>query len=271
MKEKNKDIRNTTISCPSKDGFFVAGPAASPPGSLSVEVTADGSPTVRGPYGETYHSMSGALLESAYVYRDCGLQYFVDKHTASGTLPSSIHILEAGLGTGLNALLACQTVSALPAPVHLFYSAIEKYPLQKSVTDFLEYPAQAHEKNVFHTIHSCPWRIPYDLNNRFTLLKYPCDILEYDSCAAAVRSGAAGSVPEKIHVVFYDLFSPAVQPELWTEKALQGIIPHLASGAVLTTYSCTGSFRRLLDKLGFKTERLPGPGAKRCILRAVFI
>ena len=254
MKEKNNGTKNASKSCPQKDSFF------------AVETTADGSPTVRGPLGETYHSLHGALLESAYVYRDSGLRYFIDQHSPSGTLPSSIHILEAGLGTGLNALLAYQTVRDATPPIHLFYSAIEKYPLPKSVTDQLEYTPHAREKEVLETIHSCPWDIPFAVDDRFTILKHRTDILDYALHSGNPRAG----VPEKIHVVYYDLFSPAVQRELWTEEVLLGIVPHLETGAVLTTYSCTGFFRRLLEKLGFITERLPGPGTKRQILRAVY-
>lgn len=254
MKEKNNGTKNASESCPQKDSFF------------AVETTADGSLTVRGALGETYHSLHGALLESAYVYRDSGLHYFIDKNSPSGSLPSSIHILEAGLGTGLNALLAYQVVRAASAPLRIFYSAIEKYPLPKSVTDQLEYTPHAREKEVLETIHSCPWGIPFAVDDRFTILKHRTDILDYALHSGNPRAG----VPEKIHVVYYDLFSPAVQRRLWTEEALLGIVPHLETGAVLTTYSCTGFFRRLLEKVGFITERLPGPGTKRQILRAVY-
>jgi tRNA U34 5-methylaminomethyl-2-thiouridine-forming methyltransferase MnmC len=43
-------------------------------------------------------------------------------------------------------------------------------------------------------------------------------------------------------------------------------------GGVLTTYCAKGAVRRMLQSVGFRTERLPGPpGGKREILRAIKI
>ncbi|HQB24275.1 MAG TPA: MnmC family methyltransferase, partial [Bacteroidales bacterium] len=121
------------------------------------------------------------------------------------------------------------------------------------------YATNPQEIACFQGIHSDTWDTPYRITDRFTLLKHRCDLLDFNP---------VGKPP--VHVVFYDAFSPAAQPELWTEQALQRIVPLLAPEAVLTTYSCKGTFRRLLESLGFTTERLPGPGKKRHILRAVF-
>ena len=254
---KNNETNHIPESCPQTDGFFVGKQNRFP-----LMETEDGSFTVLGPLGETYHSVAGAVLESQYVYIDCGLHYFIEKKQTAGTLPSKIHILEMGLGTGLNAFLTCRdflTCRELLTEPEIFYRAIDKYPLPSDLADRLHYATNPQEIACFQGIHSDTWDTPYRITDRFTLLKHRCDLLDFNP---------VGKPP--VHVVFYDAFSPAAQPELWTEQALQRIVPLLAPEAVLTTYSCKGTFRRLLESLGFTTERLPGPGKKRHILRAVF-
>ena len=41
----------------------------------------------------------------------------------------------------------------------------------------------------------------------------------------------------------------------------------MSTDGVLTTYCAKGVVRRMLQAIGFKVERLPGPGGKREILR----
>ena len=61
---------------------------------MKLEQTADGSYTLYVPeLDEHYHSVKGALTESQHIFIDMGLKH------SSVTAP---HILEIGLGTGLN-------------------------------------------------------------------------------------------------------------------------------------------------------------------------
>ena len=64
---------------------------------MKLEQTADGSYTLYVPeLDEHYHSVKGALTESQHIFIEMGL-----KHSPV----SEPHILEIGLGTGLNAFL----------------------------------------------------------------------------------------------------------------------------------------------------------------------
>jgi tRNA U34 5-methylaminomethyl-2-thiouridine-forming methyltransferase MnmC len=249
---KNKQMQQKTKSCPLKDGFF---------DNLSGQVvmTEDGSPTIRGPWGETYHSVSGAVLESQYVYVDNGLGYFMHLGILEGTIPSRMHILEMGLGTGLNALLTYRQMihGTFPATDSIFYEAAELFPPAAKILEQLNYTASEEEDAFFRNMHRGPWNEPFCPAPGFTLLKRKENFVNY--------------VPGKeIHVIYYDAFSPAVQPELWTGDIFEKIAPFLAQNAVLTTYCCRGSVRKSLKDAGFMTERLPGPGRKRHILRAVY-
>ena len=69
-------------------------------------------------------------------------------------------------------------------------------------------------------------------------------------------------------VVYFDAFAPEKQPGMWEEKVFRNIHAAMSTDGVLTTYCAKGVVRRMLQAVGFKVERLPGPpGGKREILR----
>ena len=93
---------------------------------MQVVATADGSNTLHSErYGETYHSINGAVTEAQHVFL-----------TASGVMDrlartESTRVLEIGFGLGLNCLLTAD--AALQAGAALDYHAIEQTldPLQQ--------------------------------------------------------------------------------------------------------------------------------------------
>lgn len=76
----------------------------------------------------------------------------------------------------------------------------------------------------------------------------------------------AGSM---FNIVYFDAFSPQVQPKLWTTEVFFNIYTFMQPGGILVTYSCKGSVKRALKTAGFMVENLPGPPGKREITRAV--
>lgn len=70
-------------------------------------------------------------------------------------------------------------------------------------------------------------------------------------------------------VVYFDAFAPEKQPGMWEEEVFRNLHAAMDTNGVLTTYCAKGAVRRMLQAVGFKVERLPGPpGGKREILRA---
>ena len=62
---------------------------------LKIIITSDGSHSlINVELNETYHSIHGAIQESAYVFIKNGLEYFIELHK-----PQQISILEIGFGT----------------------------------------------------------------------------------------------------------------------------------------------------------------------------
>ncbi len=212
-----------------------------------------------GPLGETYHSTGGAIEESQHVYIDSGLRYYLESRKEEGLVPAVVNIFELGLGTGLNVLLTYREMlkDHFPGSVQIFYRAVEINPLESGIWEKLDYARSEKENDFFRKMHRSPWNEPFDPAPGFTLIKLRNNFLD---C----------TFKGPVNVVYYDVFSPAVQPELWTSQAVGKLIPSLSGNTVLTTYCCKGSFKQILRDKGFITQRLPGTGKKRHILRAVY-
>ena len=166
------------------------------------------------------------------------------------------HILEIGFGTGLNALLTLETAEKEKRPVH--YTGIELYPLAWPEVDALKYS----DNPLFEELHRAAWEEEVAITPYFTLRKVRADIetISIDSLLMINKS--------PFDVVYFDAFAPEKQPGMWEEKVFRNIHAAMSTDGVLTTYCAKGVVRRMLQAIGFKVERLPGPpGGKREILR----
>jgi tRNA U34 5-methylaminomethyl-2-thiouridine-forming methyltransferase MnmC len=215
---------------------------------MKLEQTADGSYTLYVPeLDEHYHSVKGALTESKHIFIDMGLKH------SSVTSP---HILEIGLGTGLNCVLTL--LEAKESQRHVYYTGIERYPLNEEIIHKLNYPSiigKECEEDYF-AIHQAPWEEDVCLSPWFTLHKMEGDFTHY-------------SFEQKYDIIYFDAFAPEKQPEMWEQSLFDNLYQVLNEGGILTTYCAKGVVRRMLQTAGFKVERLPGPpGGKREILRA---
>ena len=198
--------------------------------------------------GEHYHSTFGAIQESEHIFISAGLEFIIKNK-------SDINILEIGFGTGLNALLSYKHAS--DNLFNISYFAIEAYPIEQSEAAVLNYPKILKtDPKAFLQMHEKTEEI-IKIGERFILQKQ-FDKLELIEFAK-----------EQFDVVFFDAFSPDVQPELWTEDIFRKIFDSMKMNAVLTTYSCKGIVKRALKSAGFQIEKLPGPPGKREFLRAV--
>jgi tRNA U34 5-methylaminomethyl-2-thiouridine-forming methyltransferase MnmC len=215
--------------------------------------TADGSHTLFHPgSGEHYHSTYGAVNESMHVFVGAGFDFLA---------PSTGHldILEVGFGTGLNALLTF--LQSLTSGHKTHYTGIEPNPLTAMQLESLNYPGvianpeAAHAWNLIHVL--APWMTPEPLTDDFTLLKWQGTLETFPT------SG------ERFNLVYFDPFSPAAHPELWTTEMFQKLFGIMTSGGVLVTYSCKGTVRRAMQEAGFVVEKIPGPAGKREMVRAI--
>ncbi len=69
-------------------------------------------------------------------------------------------------------------------------------------------------------------------------------------------------VPERADYVFFDPFSPAKVPEMWSEDFFKVIFDKMNPGARLSTYSCARWVRDNMRKAGFVVEDGPVLGRR---------
>jgi tRNA U34 5-methylaminomethyl-2-thiouridine-forming methyltransferase MnmC len=218
-----------------------------------VQITQDGSHTVVIPdMHVTYHSMRGALTESMHVFINAGLGPLL------GQFPV-LRIFEMGFGTGLNALLTLQRTAETQQLVH--YETVELYPLSVVEVQSLNYnillkdtPGSASLAD----LHDAPWGWEAAVSPLFTLRKIQTSLPAYLSSTPAAP----------FHLIYFDAFDPAAQPELWTQPVFEALYARLCPGGVLVTYCSKGAVRRAMQSAGFLVEKLPGPPGKKEIVRA---
>lgn len=221
---------------------------------MKIVKTDDGSHTIGlDDLGEHYHSTFGALTESGHVFVGAGLDPAIKKF-------GEISLLEVGFGTGLNCLLTL--IRAEQKKVKLSYTGIEPLPLSDQLLSGLNFPEvisdnSAHKWWNFIN-YGAQWNRLAVSGTGNTLLKWEGKFEEFD---------AGDSV---YNLVYFDAFSPAVQPELWRTEVFRKLAAMMANGGILVTYSSKGEVRRSLAEAGFKVHKVPGPSGKREMVRAVF-
>ena len=217
---------------------------------MQIINTSDGSHTIFIPeMNEQYHSVNGAITESKYVYIEKGFNFYPTKNVA---------VFEIGFGTGLNCLLTA--LQAEQEKRQTVYVAIEKFPLDKSMTKQLNYGSliSSEAQFYFEKIHDCAWNKTVEITEYFSLKKIKADLTDY----FFEEQG-------KFNVIYFDAFGPDKQPEMWTPLIFNKISGATAIGGVLVTYSAKGEVRRQLSASGFEMERLPGPPGKNQMLRGI--
>lgn len=211
---------------------------------LSLQRTADGSHTLFSPeFEEHFHSLHGAIGESMHVFIQNGLQLHPKK---------DLHILEMGFGTGLNTLL-----TAMYGRQNIHYTAIDVQALDPELLTSLNYPQLLDDtaKGLWIRLHEIPWKGEHRLRDSFILKKIKTDLRNW-------------MPPEQAYdLVYYDAFSPAVQPELWGKEIIQRIAGSLREAGIFVSYSAHAALRRNLESAGMQVDLLEGPPGKRQMTR----
>ena len=208
-------------------------------------------------FGDVYYSLEDGLAESRAVF------------LAGCSLPdawagrSRFTVAELGFGTGLNiaALLHLWRESGASGRLHIF--SIEGFPVARgdAARALSAWPEIADAARAlldrwppatpgFHRIDLTDWNATFDL------------AVGDGAWALDQWSGAADAW-------FLDGFSPALNPDMWSEAVLDGVAARSAPGARLGTFTVAGAVRRGLAERGFQVDKRPGHGRKRERLEAV--
>ncbi|MDM1044991.1 tRNA (5-methylaminomethyl-2-thiouridine)(34)-methyltransferase MnmD [Myroides sp. 1354] len=216
-----------------------------------IIVTSDGSHSLEvEEWGETYHSIHGAIQESNHVYIEQGLMKFMNQE--------EIKIVEFGLGTGLNAFLTM--AATIPNHKKIVYHSIEAFPLIQEEYELLTFPTLLSEfkegEELFKALHQAPWNEDVLLHPQIQLhkLKATFETVELQG--------------NDFDLVYFDVFGYQFQPHLWSEAIFKTAYNSLRQGGVLVTYACRNPIKRNMKAAGFTIEIVPGPPGKREMLLA---
>lgn len=216
---------------------------------MKIELTGDGSHSLRHSLlGELYHSDRGAVGESMHVFIEQGFCYII-----SALDLQRISIFEIGFGSGLNCWLSLE--KARQMGIEVDYFAIELYPIDLITATKLNFT----EDPLFLKLHTSAWNTRVYITSQFRLTKFSCNILAFDYHA----------MQESVDLVYYDAFSPEVQPELWSDQMVSRVSAMLVPGGAMTTYTAKGIVKQAMRNASLQVQRLTGALGKRHMLRAI--
>ncbi|MDO8991342.1 MAG: bifunctional tRNA (5-methylaminomethyl-2-thiouridine)(34)-methyltransferase MnmD/FAD-dependent 5-carboxymethylaminomethyl-2-thiouridine(34) oxidoreductase MnmC [Sideroxyarcus sp.] len=211
-------------------------------------------------YGDVYFSADSGLEETRHVFLQGN---HLAERFAALSAGESFCIGETGFGTGLNFLCAWQLFERVAPPgASLDYFSVEKFPLsddelRAALALWPELAAQAG-------ILIARWHRRVPGWNRWSFAGGRVRLtLAMEDVEQALPQLPACCVD----AWFLDGFSPAKNPEMWSDAVLAGIARASRDGATLATYTCAGWVRRGLQQAGFDVERAEGFGRKREMVR----
>jgi tRNA 5-methylaminomethyl-2-thiouridine biosynthesis bifunctional protein len=218
-------------------------------------------------FGDVYFSNDNGLSETRYVF----LQQNRLPERFSHHDSDSFVIGETGFGTGLN-FLATMAAFLERAPLsgngsRLHFISVEKYPLTQA--DLRKALAAWPELATLSQPLIDQWPLPVSgchrllfADGRIRLDLWFGDIKEM---LPQVPHPATGLVD----AWYLDGFSPAKNPEMWTQDLFEDLARLARPDATLSTFTCAGFVRRGLIAAGFAMKKVKGHGSKREMLAGV--
>lgn len=211
--------------------------------ALDWRATGTGEIPVSRRFDDPYFSLAGGLDETRHV--------FLAGNDLPARLRPGFHVAETGFGTGLN-LLALAQVAAVPVR----FTSFEAYPL--TVAEL----ARAHAAFPGLEPLAAQLRAGWDRD----------EITVGQVTARIIQGDARQTLPAwtgRADAWFLDGFSPARNPELWSDALMAAVGAHTAPGGSFATYTAAGHVRRALAAAGFAVERTPGFAGKRHMSRGI--
>lgn len=209
----------------------------------------DGGIPVSTRFDDPYFSLNNGLAETRHV--------FLAGNDLAGRLADGFRVAELGFGTGLNLLALAALWRDMGAPGVIRFTSFEAFPMSaeemgRALTAFPEVADLA-------AVLVGQWAE----GRRIVLPGVEAEVILGDARAALpLWEGRADAW-------FLDGFSPAKNPELWSEQLMAEVARHTAPGGSFATYTAAGHVRRSLAAAGFAVSRAPGHAGKRHMSRGV--
>lgn len=215
-------------------------------------------------FGDVYFSNDNGLSETRYVFLQQNRLPARFSHHDS----DSFVIGETGFGTGLNflatmhAFLAQATQSGNCARLH--FISFEKYPLTQG--DLRQALAAWPELDHLSQELIAQWPLPVAGCHR---LHFAGGRIRLDLWFGDIKD-TLPQVPYRaeglVDAWYLDGFSPAKNPEMWTQALFDGLARLARPEATIATFTCAGFVRRGLIAAGFAMRKVKGHGSKREML-----
>ena len=218
-----------------------------------LDFTRPGTPLATD-FDDIYFSVDGGLDETREVFLSaCGLpEGWMDRE--------QFVIGELGFGSGLNFLATCQAFASSHAPGHLHFISIEGFPFERD--DLVKALSPFDDLRQWSEPLISQWPGPVKGLHRLHFGRVTLTLI-HDQIGPAL----AGQ-DFKADAWFLDGFSPAKNPDMWSDAVLAEVARLSTEAARLGTFTVAGSVRRGLERAGFDVEKRPGFGRKRHRLEA---
>lgn len=195
-------------------------------------------------FDDPYFSLADGLSETRHV--------FLAGNGIPGRLRDGFHVAELGFGTGLNLLALMMAWQGTGSDGVVRFTSFEAFPL--SAEDMARALAAFPEAAAVAGPLLGQWASGLR-------------VIELPGIRAEVIVGdARATLPAwngTADAWFLDGFSPAKNPELWSDDLMRAVAMHTAPQGTFATYTAAGHVRRALAAAGFTVERRPGHGRKR--------
>jgi hypothetical protein len=226
-------------------------------GDYQLVTLANGGKTLfSASYGEKMHPGLGPAAEAELLYvRQLKIRERLQNHRGQFV------IWDVGLGAAANAIAALRAARDLPGELHLISFDNSSEPLEFAMNNGGElgyiggYATQLmellHERST--VFKNCELAVNWD----FHLGDFPAIVSSStpgdDECVPKSEIGNRKSEIPAPHGIFYDAFSPAKNPAMWTLPVFENLFRALdpARPCALTTYSRSTMVRATLLLAGF--------------------
>ncbi|SIR58981.1 tRNA 5-methylaminomethyl-2-thiouridine biosynthesis bifunctional protein [Aeromonas veronii] len=215
-------------------------------------------------FGDVYFSNDNGLSETRYVFLQQNRLPARFSHHDS----DSFVIGETGFGTGLNFLATMQAfLEQAPQSGNgsrLHFISFEKYPLTQD--DLRKALAAWPELGHLSQDLVAQWPQPVSGCHR---LHFAGGRIHLDLWFGDIKD-MLPQVPHRaeglVDAWYLDGFSPAKNPEMWTQELFDGLARLARPDCSIATFTCAGFVRRGLIAAGFAMKKVKGHGSKREML-----
>lgn len=202
-------------------------------------------------FDDVYRSRTGGLRQAQTVFLGgCHLP----QRWANAM---SFCVLETGFGLGLNFLATWQAWLDDPRRCDwLHYVAIEAYPV--SPADLLRSTQALNPANPSLVA------LAQELAHVWDRLQPGLQQFNFSNGSVSLTLAIGEVQPmlsalnQMADAVFLDGFSPAKNPEMWSQSTMEAVAAHCRPGCTLASYSVAASVRQALKNAGFSVRRRPG-------------